>query len=98
MSYFAMVVFDIKAGKPDDYQKIYDAYAKMGLKREILSGAGKNIKLPTTTTVGTFEGANVTAIRDDLLDRTKSVFKSNKLTGEIFIAVGGNWTWGQQVI
>lgn len=96
MSYFVVVTFDIANGDEEDYETVYEGFAKIGLSTEIASDSKTKIKLPTTTTAGEFNGDSAAAVRDFVCTQTKAVFTANKLKGEIFVSVGGNWAWGHR--
>jgi len=96
MSYLVVVTFDIKDGEAGDYETVYKAFERVGLRRTLRADKGDTVTLPTTTTAGEVDGDNAGAVRDDICERTQDVFRSNKLHGKIFVAVGGNWAWGQR--
>lgn len=96
MSYLVVVTFDIKEGDPDDYNVVYEGLEKIGLKRKIKPDQGEALTLPTTTTAGKIDGASAAAVRDDICTKAKAVFTDNKLNGEIFVSVGGDWAWGHR--
>lgn len=96
MSYFVVVTFDIANGKAEDYETVYNEFAKIGLRRTLTYGQGNKIQLPTTTTAGEFNGQNAGSVRDDLCDKTQQIFTRNRLKGEIFVSVGGDWAWGHR--
>ena len=94
MTYFASVTFDIKNGNSDDYQIVYAALAKIGFFTHITGGSGVPIQLPTTTCAGEFTAPSAVSARDDLTNRVEQIFLTNRLTGEVFVNVGGDWAWG----
>ena len=96
MSYFVVVTFDIANGRSEDYEAIYQNFAALGLSRTLPSGQGNTVKLPTTTTAGEFNGQSASAVRDYLCDQTQQCFVRRRLNGEIFVSVGGDWSWGHR--
>ena len=86
MSYFATVSVDIKNGTTGDYETVYTAFEKLGLKRPI-SGQSREAKLPPTLVAGTFMGSTGAEIRDALGKACVEVFNDKALKGEIFLAV-----------
>lgn len=96
MSYLMVVTFDIANGRFEDYEAIYKDFAALGLSRTLQSDKGNPVKLPTTTTAGTFNGQNVGAVRDYLSDQSQQCFVRRRLRGEIFVSVGGDWSWGHR--
>lgn len=94
MSYLALVTFDIKDGDADDYATIYAELAKLGFATHLTAGNGNTVQLPTTTCAGTFTASSAAAARDDLTARVEQLFVRNGLTGEVFVAIGGDWAWG----
>ncbi|SRR6266700_1246012 len=97
MSYFVVVTFDIANGRFDDYEAIYKDFAALGLGRTLKSGQGTTVKLPTTTTAGEFNGQSTGATRDYLCDQTQQCFTRRGLRGEVFVSVGGDWSWGHRL-
>ena len=94
MSYFTVCTFDLENASYQDYQNAYTDLAALGLVRVIVADGGKKVVMPTTTTAGTFTGLNAGSIRDDLRSKVKQAFARRGFKSEIFISVGGDWTWG----
>jgi hypothetical protein len=94
MSYLVFCTFDLKNASAQDYQNAYADLEKIGLKRVIVSDQGNNIVIPTTATIGTFNGTSATSVRDDIRERIQKAFKARGFKSEIFIVVGANWAWG----
>jgi hypothetical protein len=96
MSNFAVVTFDIANGRFEDYEAIYKDFAGLGFSRTLQSDKGGTVKLPTTTTAGEFNGQSAGAVRDYLCDQTQQCFVRRRLHGEIFVSLGGDWSWGHR--
>lgn len=94
MSYFVFCTFDLKNASTSDYKNAYADLATLGLKKVVVSGENKNVVIPTTAVAGEFNGSNAASVRDDLRERVKKAFAGRRLSSEIFIVVGGDWTWG----
>lgn len=97
MSYFVVCTFDLKNADYKDYQDAYADLAKIGLSRKITSDKNGSITLPTTTTAGEFNGTSASSVRDDVCDRVKKAFAARRFKSEIFVSVGGDWSWGHRV-
>ncbi|MEG6913797.1 hypothetical protein V1971_34120, partial [Pseudomonas aeruginosa] len=50
--------------------------------------------IPTTSTMGFFNGSGVGAVRDSVRSSVQKAFANRGFTSEIFIVVGENWAWG----
>jgi hypothetical protein len=93
MSYFVLCTFDLKNASRQDYDNAYIDLEKIGLKKVVTSDEGGKVVIPTTTVVGTFNGANAVTVRDFVRDKAKNAFAARRLSSEIFILVGDNWAW-----
>lgn len=96
MSYLTVATFDIANGKREDYETVYKEFARIGLRPILTSDHGKTVQLPTTTTAGEFKGQSAAGVREHLCNETQQAFSRNRLRGEIFVSVGGDWTWGHR--
>lgn len=98
MSYAVLCTFDLNGASSTDYQNAYADLEKLGLRKvQDNDGGGKTV-IPTTTVLGSFNGANASAIRDDLRSKIRSAFLARGFRSEIFVLVGGtDWTWGAQI-
>jgi len=94
MSYLVYCTFDLKNASSQDYQDAYAALKKIGLKKVITSGSGSDVVVPTTSAIGTFNGTDASAVRDDVQKKVKDAFTALRLKSEIFVVVGGDWAWG----
>ena len=97
MSYGVLCTFDLKNASSTDYQNAYAVLEKLGLRRaHDNSNRGKSV-IPTTTVLGSYDGASAAAIRDNVRTKIKNAFTSLGLRSEIFVVVGGtDWTWGSE--
>jgi len=93
MSYFVVVTFDLKNADWDDYETVYQEFEKIGLDKKIISSEENKILLPSTTVAGMFEGISSSSVRDNIMNKCKKIFKYLRLHGQIFVVVGGNWSW-----
>ncbi len=98
MSYFCSVSFDLKDGKSEDYTNIYKALSSIGLAHSLKASNGSTIVLPTTMVAGEFNGPSAVKVRDDLTAKIIKAFEDNKLKGEIFVVVGGDWVWSSRKV
>lgn len=94
MSYLVFCTFDLKGASSQDYKNAYSDLAKLGLSKVQKSVKGGDVVIPTTSAMGTFDGASASQVRDDIRDRVKAAFTARKFNSEIFVAVGENWAWG----
>jgi len=60
----------------------------------VKADAGHNVVIPTTSTMGFFNGTGAISVRDSVHDSVKRAFAARRLTSEIFIVVGSDWAWG----
>lgn len=93
MSYFVLCTFDLKNASRQDYQNAYADIEKLGLKKVVVSDKGKDVVIPTTTVVGTFNGTSAASVAKDIADRVQAAFKARSFSSEIFVTVGGDWAW-----
>lgn len=94
MSYQVLCTFDLKNASRADYVTAYAELAKLGFSHAV-QGTNRVVTLPTTTVIGTFDGANASSVRDELRGRIVQTFTAHGFKFEIFVSVGGpNHTWG----
>ena len=94
MSYLVVCTFDLKNANYSDYQNAYSDLATIGLKKVVVPTGGGKVVMPTTTTVGEFNGTSAASVRDYVLGKVKAAFAARGFSSEIFVAVGGDWAWG----
>lgn len=92
-----MVLFDLKNAKAEDYGRVYDAFKGLGLHKQVKADNGVVVQLPTTTCVGFFNGASASAVCSDLANRSQAAVEQLGLSGEVFVAVGGDWSWAHRL-
>jgi hypothetical protein len=97
MAYFVTVSYDLSNASWQDYQNAYADLAKMGLNHELTADSGTKVTLPNTTVAGTFTGTSASSVRDDISNRVQAAFKARGFSSKIFVAVGGDWAWGQRL-
>lgn len=93
MSYLVFCTFDLKNASALDYQNAYADLKKIGLNKVAKAGDGKDVVIPTTAVMGTFEGASASQVATDIRSQVKSKFNARKFKSEIFVIVGDNWSW-----
>jgi len=95
MSDGVLCTFDLKDASSTDYQNAYADLEKLALHRAQDNSSGGKTVIPTTTVLGSFNGASATAIRDDIRAKIKTAFTARGFSSEIFVFVGGtDWKWG----
>lgn len=95
MSYAVLCTFDLASASSADYENAYADLEKLGLYRAQDNSSGGKTVIPTTTVLGSYNGASAAAIRDDVRAKVKAAFAARRLKSEIFVVVGGaDWTWG----
>lgn len=97
MSFLVFCTFDLKNASSQSYQAAYNDLAAIGLRKVQKADNGNDVVIPTTAVMGTFAGANASAVRDDIRNKVQAVFRSRGLQSEIFLVVGGDWAWGSAV-
>lgn len=97
MSFMVTVSFDLKNAKTEDYVRVYDAFKSLGLNKQIKADNGAVVQLPTTTCVGFFNGATASAVCGDLANRCQAAVEKLALSGEVFVATGGDWSWAHRL-
>ena len=94
MSYLVFCTFDLKNASSQNYQTAYSDLAVLGLRKVQKADGGSDVVIPTTSVMGTFNGANVAAVRDDLRNKVQAAFRARGFSSEIFLVAGGDWAWG----
>ena len=94
MSYLVFCTFDLENATRRDYTNAYADLENIGLSKVIVSDNGNDCVVPTTSTIGKFEGSDAASVRTHVKEQVRTAFKSRNLKSEIFITVGGNWAWG----
>lgn len=94
MSYLAFCTFDLKGASSQDYVNAYGDLAVIGLARVHVGDDGTHVVIPTTSAMGSFDGANALVVRDEVIERIQRAFAARRFTSEIFLTVGGQeWGW-----
>jgi hypothetical protein len=94
MAFLVTCTFDLKNASLDDYREAYSLLDRIGLKKAIVADNGNKVVAPTTTTIGTFTGQNVGAVRDGVRSKVQTAFSNAGFSSEVFVVVGGDWAWG----
>lgn len=95
MTFGVLCTFDLKNASSTDYQNAYADLAAMGLHRAQDNASGGKTVIPTTTVLGSYNGADATSVREHVRTKVQAAFKARGFTSEIFLVVGGtDWTWG----
>lgn len=94
MSYLVYCTFDLKNASSKDYENAYADLLRIGLAKVVKADQGHSVVIPTTSTMGFFNGSNAVAVRNDVRNSVQAAFRARFLTSEIFIVVGGDWAWG----
>lgn len=96
MAYLVLCTFDLEGARSEDYEKAYVALEKIRLLKKTTGSSGKTVTLPNTVTIGEFEGASVTSVKDEIAERVKKSFNNLELKAKIFITVSqSGWGWTQ---
>lgn len=95
MVYLVLCTFDLEGARSEDYDNAYTALEKIGLSKEVIAGNGNKVKLPNTVTIGEFEGASSTSVKEEIAEMVKKSFKTLRLKSKIFITVSSGWGWTQ---
>lgn len=93
MSFMVTVSFDLKNAKTEDYVRVYDAFKSLSLPKQVTKADKGVVQLPTTTCVGFFEGTTASAVCADVANRCQAAVEKLGLSGEVFVATGGDWAW-----
>ena len=94
MSYLVFCTFDLKSASSQNYETAYADLEKIGLKKVHKGDGGGNVVIPSTSAMGTFNGSSASSVRDDVRKSVQAAFTARRFKSEIFIVVGGDWTWG----
>lgn len=94
MSYLVYCTFDLKNASAKDYENAYADLQRIGLAKVVKADEGLQVVIPTTSTMGFFNGTSAEAVRNDLRNSVQAAFRARLLKSEIFIVVGGDWAWG----
>lgn len=97
MNFAATVSFSIDNAKPEHYDIIYKELEKGGLPRNLegsADGKPNTVRLPETTVYGKFTGTSAEAVRELVTKTVNAAYKTAKVSGKFFTAVGGeSTTW-----
>lgn len=96
MTYLAFCTFDLKNATSTDYQNAYADLDRIGLKKVHKSNQGSDVVIPTTAAMGEFNGTSAASVRDHVRSQVKAAFAARRFKSEIFVVVGGDWTWGTE--
>jgi hypothetical protein len=93
MPYLVTCTFDLKNASSEDYQNAYADLSKLGLHKVVVAGDGRQVVTPTTTTVGTFNGASAMQVAQDVNNWVKAAFAARRFRSEIFVVAAGDGHW-----
>ena len=71
MSYLVYCTFDLKGASSKDYEKAYEDLKGIGLTKVVKADSGDNVVIPTTSTMGFFDGAGAGVVRDSVRSSVK---------------------------
>lgn len=94
MSYLVYCTFDLKNASSKDYENAYADLQRIGLVKLVKGDDGQHVVIPTTSTMGFFNGTSVAALRNDVRNAVQAAFRARLFKSEIFVVVGGDWAWG----
>lgn len=93
MSYLVFCTFDLKSASSQDYQTAYADLAKIGLKKVHKNTKDADTVIPTTAAMGFFDSKSASEACTDIRDRVQAAFKARLFKSEVFVVVGGDWSW-----
>lgn len=93
MSYLVFCTFDLKNASSQDYQNAYSDLAKLGLNKVHKTAQGADSVIPTTAVMGFFNGGGASVVCADLRTKVQAAFKARGFKSEVFVVVGGDWSW-----
>jgi hypothetical protein len=93
-THLVTLAFDLIGADPDDYDAADKELAKVGLSRRLTADNGNGVDLPFNTYAGQFSGDSAGGVRDAVRNKAKEALQRCKVTGKLFVSVGGNWAWG----
>lgn len=83
MSYIVFCTFDLKNANSQDYAVAYSDLQEIGLQRIVISTSKKEVVIPTTSTMGEFNGTTASAIRDHVKKKIEAAFNDRGFESEI---------------
>ncbi|QDT29881.1 hypothetical protein Enr10x_52380 [Gimesia panareensis] len=90
-SFFVVTTFDLKDASSADYDCAEKNLNAVGLSKTLKSGT---VNLPYNTFAGQFTGKDAPSVRDFVRTKAKAALNKCGLSGNLFVSVGGDWTWG----
>jgi hypothetical protein len=93
MTYLVFCTFDLKSASARDYNNAYADLTKLGLKKVAKDNGGGDVVIPTTSAMGTFNGASAVAVAEHVRTQVRTAFAARRFSSEIFVVVGGDWAW-----
>lgn len=85
MPYFVVCTFDLEDANSDDHAAAYVDLECIGLRKVVVGGTGAKRVMPTTTTAGTFKGANNQKVCTDVAEMVKKAFAARRFKSEIYV-------------
>jgi hypothetical protein len=94
MSFLVTCTFDLRGASNQDYQNAYSDLEKIGLKKVHTKSSGGQAVIPTTTTMGSFNGTGAARVVEDVRDAVQAAYKARRFKSELFLTSGGtDWAW-----
>lgn len=97
-SYFVTVAFDLRDATSADYQCAEENLGAVGLRRTVTRNDGGKVELPYNTFAGLFNGETAAKVCDYVMAQAKAALNKCRVSGRMFVSVGGDWAWNSTTI
>jgi hypothetical protein len=97
-SFFVTVAFDLKDATSADYQCAEENLRTVGLQRTVSRNDGSKVELPYNTFARLVNGETAAKVCDDVMAQAKTALNKCRVSGRMFVSVGGNWAWNSTSI
>lgn len=94
MSYLAVLTFDIRNAKSEDYACADQQLAAIGFAKKLTNSNSSTVELPFNTYAGQFNGTNPSDVWKSLASQAKQALLRCNVHGRLFLVVSDNWAWG----
>lgn len=97
-SFFVTVAFDLKDATSAHYQCAEENLGTVGLRRTVSRNDGSKVELPYNTFAGLFNGETSAKVCGDVMAKAKTALNKCRVSGRMFVSVGGDWAWNSTTI
>ncbi len=92
MKFLAIVAFNLKGAKSDDYVAIRDELTRQGLAESVTNDKNETFELPETTYIGVVDAPSSQDLKESLSKGLQRLLKENYIGATYIVSIAKEWT------